>query len=140
MTVEFLEDFRSEFQSKKQMTVELLKTFDQNSSRKSIWPWNSKRLSIRIPFGRTNDCVILKDFQSEFQSEKQPAWNSDIECTSLFSNNNNNEDKPDNEADDSNTSSSGEIKEELNVKSSSIADLRMKAKRHQEALGINDSD
>ena len=63
-----------------------------------------------------------------------------IDFTPLFSNNNNNEDKPDNEADDSNTSSSGEIKEELNVKSSSIADLRMKAKRHQEALGINDSD
>ena len=77
---------------------------------------------------------------SEFQSEKQLAWNSNIECTPLFSNNNNNEDKPDNEADDSNASSSGEIKEELSVKSSSIADLRMKAKRHQEALGINDSD
>ena len=86
-----------------------------------------------FPVGKTR-------WHSEFQSENQLAWNSNIECTSLFSNNNNNEDKPDNEADDSNTSSSGEIKEELSVKSSSIADLRMKAKRHQEALGINDSD
>ena len=90
MTVEFLEDFRSEFQSEKQMTVELLKTFDQNSSRKSKWPWNSKtfdqnssrknkwpwnskRLSIRIPVGKENDHGILKDFLSEFQSEK-PNW------------------------------------------------------------------
>ena len=59
---------------------------------------------------------------------------------SLSSNNNNNSDKTDNEAEDSNESSGGEAKEEFSVKSSSIADLRMKAKRHQEALGINDSD
>ena len=89
-------------------------------------------------------CLLINSnfscWHSKFQSEKQQAWNSNIECTPLFSNNNNNEDKPDNEADDSNASSSGEIKEELSVKSSSIADLRMKAKRHQEALGINDSD
>ena len=58
----------------------------------------------------------------------------------LFSNNNNNSDKTDNETEDSNESSGGETKEEFSVKSSSIADLRMKAKRHQEALGINDSD
>jgi len=58
----------------------------------------------------------------------------------LSSNNNNNSDKTDNETEDSNESSGGETKEEFSVKSSSIADLRMKAKRHQEALGINDSD
>ena len=59
---------------------------------------------------------------------------------SLSSNNNNNSDKTDNETEDSNESSGGEAKEDFSVKSSSIADLRMKAKRHQEALGINDSD
>ena len=62
--------------------------------------------------------------------------------------NNNNNDKPtaDNETEDSNASSGAGIgienktEPEISVKSSSIADLRMKAKRHQEALGINDSD
>ena len=68
-----LKDFRSKFQSEKQMTVEFSKTFDQNSSRKRKWPWNSKRLSIRIPVGKANDRGILKDFRSEFQSEK-PNW------------------------------------------------------------------
>ena len=38
--VGFLEDFRSEFQSEKQMTVEFLETFEKNSSGKSIWLWN----------------------------------------------------------------------------------------------------
>ena len=55
------------------MTVEFSKTFNQNSIRKNKWPWNSKRLSIRIPVGKTNDSGILKDFRSEFQSEK-PNW------------------------------------------------------------------
>jgi len=55
------------------MTVEFLKTFDQNSSRKNKWPWNSQRLLIRIPVGKANDRGIQKYFWSEFQSEK-PAW------------------------------------------------------------------
>lgn len=70
MTVEFLEDFRSEFQSEKKITVGFLKTFNQNSSWKSKWPWNL-RLLIRIPFGRANYRGILKDLRPEFQLEKQ---------------------------------------------------------------------
>jgi hypothetical protein len=68
-----LKDFRSKFQSEKKMTVEFLKTFDQNSSWKSKWQWNFQRHSIRIPVGKANDRGILKDFRSEFQSEK-PNW------------------------------------------------------------------
>ena len=51
----------------------------------------------------------------------------------LTSNNNNNGLKETN-------SGSDDDLEKQEEKSSSIADLRMKAKRHQESLGINDSD
>jgi len=51
-----------------------------------------------------------------------------------LSNNNNNGLK------ETGTSGSDDDLEKQEEKSSSIADLRMKAKKHQESLGINDSD
>ncbi len=55
-----------------------------------------------------------------------------------LSSQNNNED--DRKLNNGNDGASASNEQEVSVKSSSIADLRMKAKRHQEALGINDSN
>jgi len=70
-----LSDFWPEFQSEKRMTVEFSDTFNQNSSRKSKWPWNSKRLSIRIQVRKTNDRGILR-LSIRIPVRKGNDWNS----------------------------------------------------------------
>ena len=56
------------------------------------------------------------------------------------SNNNNNSSSADTITDNDSAGENNNVEEKFSVKSSSIADLRLKAKKHQEALGINDPE
>ena len=56
------------------------------------------------------------------------------------SNNNNNSSSADTITDNDSAGENNNVEEKISVKSSSIADLRLKAKKHQEALGINDPE
>ena len=58
----------------------------------------------------------------------------------LSNSNNNNSSSADTITDNDSAGENNNVEEKISVKSSSIADLRLKAKKHQEALGINDPE
>ena len=77
--------------------------------------------------------LISRTTSSSSSSFTDPRSIFPLNLSNSNNNNNNssNTDTPDNDAGDNNN------EEKFSVKSSSIADLRLKAKKHQEALGIN---
>ena len=46
-------------------------TFDQNSNQKSKRPWNSSRLSMEIPVGKTDDREVSQNSRVSFPNRKK---------------------------------------------------------------------